>query len=124
MFLVGAMNAHDASPVATSQLSDEVSLRDLFRSVWASRTWAIVGGLVGAVTAIAVTLAAYVVSPGVVTFRQEVAFMLQDENGRTYPNGTEFSPNDLRAPIVLQRVYGDLELESYGLGSKPNQVVE
>lgn len=110
------MNAHDASPVATSQLSDEVSLRDLFRSVWASRTWAIVGGLVGAVTAIAVTLAAYVVSPGVVTFRQEVAFMLQDENGRTYPNGTEFSPNDLRAPIVLQRVYGDLELESYGLG--------
>lgn len=110
------MNAHDTNPVAVAQLDDEISLRDLFRSIWRSRVWAFVGLLVGALAAIAVTLASYVTSPGVTTFRQEVAFMLQDQNGRTYPNGTDFSPNDLRAPIVLQRVYEDLDLASYGLG--------
>src|SRR5690606_18143367 len=57
----------------------------------------------------------YVMSPGVSTFRQEVAFTLQDQNGNTYPNGTDFSPNDLRGPIVLQRVYEDLDLASHGL---------
>ncbi|WP_196259672.1 hypothetical protein [Pelagibacterium limicola] len=33
----------------------------------------------------------------------------------TYPNGLTFSPNDLRSPAILQRVYARAELDDYGL---------
>lgn len=104
-------DARDGSALTADQ-ADEISIGDLIRNLWASRAWAVGGGALGClITAGAIALQ-YVSTPEVTTFRQEISLLL-DEG--LYPNGSEFSTNDLRSPIVLERVHKELRLESFDL---------
>lgn len=96
----------------TASGDDEISLGDIARAVWRSRTWAVLGGVAAVALAGTAILAQFLGTPNIPSFRQDIALTLE---GSSYPNGTEFSTNDLRSPIVLQRVYDDAGLDAFGL---------
>lgn len=89
----------------------EISFSDLFRSAWRSRVWTLGGAVLGVSAAIALTIVSQSAVPRSTAFHNEVAFQVDG----TYPNGTAFSTNDLRSPVVLQRVYDEVGLQDYGI---------
>jgi hypothetical protein len=92
--------------------ADEISLGDLVRSVWQSRTWVVIGGVAGLTLAVGAITFQYLSTPSIASFRQDIALRIE---GGTYPNGVAFSTNDLRSPIVLQRVHDQIGLDAFEL---------
>lgn len=90
---------------------DEISLGDLIQGFWRSRGYVVSGLVIGLGGMMSATFATYLLMPQSHQYRQEIALNV----GNTYPNGTPFSVNDLRAPVVLQKIYSDLSLQDYGL---------
>ncbi|WIY53230.1 hypothetical protein O9Z70_01415 [Devosia sp. YIM 151766] len=98
-----------------AQYADEVSLGDLFRSLWQSRAWAIGGMVIAMAIAGALLILLHFLRVDATTYSQEIAFKIGGQSEARYPNGTSFSPNDLRSPVVLNRVYDDLGIADFGL---------
>lgn len=99
--------------------SDEISLTDLFRNLWSQRGLVIAFMLFTVAAVVALQFAKGTVSaperidyPIAVTFSQDAS----------YPNGSPFSPNDLTASLVLERVIKKhgLNETAYGLASALN----
>lgn len=93
----------------------EVSLSDLVRGLWGSRGWAVGGALLGFGIALLIALGAFLAAPGADVYRQEVVFTLTGQSEGRYPNGTAFSPNDLRSSAVLLRAHEESGLAEYGV---------
>lgn len=92
---------------------DEISLGDLVKGIWRGRAWAVAGGLTALILAGGVIVTDYLATPKISNFRQDIALMLGTDG--TYPNGTAFSTNDLRSPIVLERVHAEAGLDGLGI---------
>ena len=106
------MDARNPEYPSTRGDTDEISLGDLVRSVWQSRTWGVIGGATGLVLAGGAITFQYLSMPSIASFRQDIALRIE---GGAYPNGVAFSTNDLRSPIVLQRVHDEIGLETFDL---------
>jgi hypothetical protein len=91
---------------------DEIDLKEIFHKIWRHR----IGIL--ASTLIFVCLVGLAVAPMVLKSRKtvtrlkfELNFAGVDHN--KYPNGMRFTTRDIIAPLILERVYADQELEQY-----------
>jgi hypothetical protein len=94
---------------------EEISLGDLARSLWRSRVWALSGTAIGVVVFGGAMFIQFAATPEIQAFRQDISLML--DNG-SYPNGTAFSTNDLRSPMVIERVHSEAELEAFGISQR------
>lgn len=92
--------------------ADEISLGDLVMSAWQSRAWVVMGGVAGLALAGGALAFQYLTTPTLSSFRQDIALRIE---GSTYANGVSFSTNDLRSPIVLQRVHDQIGLDVFDL---------
>ena len=93
----------------------EIHLGDLFWAIWRVRAWAIGGLLVALAVASALVILNHYLRLATTTYSQEIAFKIGGQSAAQYPNGTEFSSNDLRSPVVLNRVYEQTQLQKFGL---------
>ncbi|MAN75931.1 MAG: hypothetical protein CML24_01715 [Rhizobiales bacterium] len=106
------MDAQNPDHYPARHDADEISLGDLIRGVWQSRGWAAIGGIAGLTLAGGALAFQILSTPSISSFRQDIALRIDDAS---YPNGVPFSTNDLRSPIVLQRVHDQIGLEAFGL---------
>ncbi len=93
----------------------EVTIADLARSLWRARAWALGGVVIAVGVAGALLIVQHVFRVESTTYSQEIAFKIGGQSEAKYPNGTDFSPNDLRAPVVLNRVYDDMNIADFNL---------
>ena len=90
--------------------NDEIDLTALVANLWRQR-----GLIVGFMVASVAAIIAYQAARGLFSAQQQVDYpialtFLQSQQAR-YPSGNAFSPNDLKAPIILKAV-----LAQYSLG--------
>src|SRR5690554_6611618 len=109
------MNQHIQVAAPGVDRDDEISLGDLVRSLWRSRAWALSGTAIGVVLTGGALFVQFATTPEIAVFRQDISLML--DNG-SYPNGAAFSTNDLRSPIVIERVHREAELETFGISQR------
>jgi len=93
---------------------DEISLTDLFRNLWRQR-----GLIIGMMFLLVAAVVALQFAKGTLASAERVDYpiALTFAKGKelTYPNGSVFSPNDLTASLVLNRVIRSQQLDTTAL---------
>lgn len=94
------MKATELTNANSDELNDEVSILDLIRELWAGRGVIVGGVIVSLILGAGLAL----LNASRVNAVTEYFISIQVLNDGEYPNGTEFSPQDIIAPEVLSRL--------------------
>ena len=105
---------------AESNASDEIDLRELLRSVLATRVPVVISLLVVSIVFWVAQIALNFVNPEVYRYESRIDFIFDGVQEGQYPNGSPFALPDLLAPVVLNAVYDANELADY---SSRNQFI-
>ena len=105
---------------AESNASDEIDLRELLRSVLATRVPVVISLLVVSIVFWVAQIALNFVNPEVYRYDSRIDFIFDGVQEGRYPNGSPFALPDLLAPVVLNAVYDANELADY---SSRNQFI-
>ena len=92
--------------------SDEIDLKELLRSVLATRVPVVISLLVVSVVFWVAQIALNVANPEVYRYESRIDFIFDGVQEGQYPNGSPFALPDLVAPAVLNAVYDANSLES------------
>ena len=98
---------------AESNASDEIDLRELLRSVLATRVPVVISLLVVSIVFWVAQIALNFVNPEVYRYESRIDFIFDGVQEGQYPNGSPFALPDLLAPVVLNAVYDANELADY-----------
>lgn len=104
----GAYAAHEAS-------GGGISTKTIVNIIAMAIPKMALGLLLGAVLAIGVLTALRWVMPPLATYRSGVTITMSSATDGRYPNGAKFAFTDLRSPLVLDEVYRQNDLGTYGL---------
>ena len=96
---------HSADSEAAEGSEEGLSLADILSAWWRARTKIVLLALTGLVAAAAVLLAVYVLKPSYQEARLTFRLLFPGMEKGQYPDGTEFSPADVVATPVLEKVY-------------------
>jgi hypothetical protein len=87
----------------------------VLRFLWSARLWMLGGFLLALVLSVAYFLFTGITKPSVTSYRTAIILtMIGNQDGK-YTSGLSYSPNDLRSPAVLTRVYDDNRIADYGV---------
>ena len=98
---------------AESNASDEIDLRELLRSVLATRVPVVISLLVVSIVFWVAQIALNFVNPEVYRYDSRIDFIFDGVQEGRYPNGSPFALPDLLAPVVLNAVYDANEVADY-----------
>lgn len=92
---------------------DEISLGDLFLSIWKARGMIIICSLAAAFVLFAFTLGAYFFQEKENVAKQEFKLEFTGSDQHQYPNGMKFSTADILNTEIIDKVYRQNNLERY-----------
>ena len=98
---------------AESNASDEIDLRELLRSVLATRVPVVISLLVVSIVFWVAQIALNFVNPEVYRYESRIDFIFDGVQEGEYPNGSPFALPDLLAPVVLNTVYDANKVADY-----------
>ena len=98
---------------AESNASDEIDLRELLRSVLATRVPVVISLLVVSIVFWVAQIALNYMNPEVYRYESRIDFIFDGVQEGQYPNGSPFALPDLLAPVVLNAVYDANEVADY-----------
>ena len=98
---------------AESNASDEIDLRELLRSVLATRVPVVISLLVVSIVFWVAQIALNFVNPEVYRYDSRIDFIFDGVQEGQYPNGSPFALPDLLAPVVLNAVYDANDVADY-----------
>jgi hypothetical protein len=96
---------HSGGSEATEGFEEGLNLSEILNTWWRSRTRIVLLALTGLVAAVAVLLVVYVLRPSYQEASMPFRLLVTGVDKGLYPDGTEFSPADLVATPVLEKVY-------------------
>ena len=96
---------HSGGSEATEGFEEGLNLSEILHTWWRSRTRIVLLALTGLVAAVAVLLVVYVLRPSYQEASMPFRLLFTGVDKGLYPDGTEFSPADLVATPVLEKVY-------------------
>jgi hypothetical protein len=91
------------------------SLAHILRNCIRAAPIVVLGAFAAALLASAAILLFRAAVPQLATYRSGITLTMSGADPGKYPNGTEFAPSDMRAPIVLSAVHDDNNLSDRGI---------
>lgn len=95
--------------------SDEIDLRELFAAIWETRVPVVLTVLGFSVLFWIVAIVSGAQQQAVYSWEARIQFTFDGVEDGRYPNGTEFSVNDLLSPVVIRTVFDRNGLSDFGL---------
>lgn len=92
---------------------DEIDLKDLLRSMFATVNWVVLALVVVAAGFWSLQILTNYVKPTIHSYTARVNLVFSGVQNGQYPNGSAFSINDIIAPAVLNKVYDQNGLEEF-----------
>lgn len=95
-----------------TEFDDEIDLRDLLLPIWNSKYWIITLGIIFAMLILVYQIGGVAIDRSE-TMTAQVHFDFQGAESGEYPNGSQFSPQELLAGSVLNELYVQLQTEDF-----------
>ncbi len=84
-------------------------------ALWAARSTTLIAVAAGLFSALLYLAVIAFLAPGSTSYRQAIALNVPGAKAGYYPNGTRFSPTDLRGAAILKQAHAASGLERYGV---------